>query len=279
MKAPQESHERDICTMEIDWSVVCAAVWRSRRTLLRPVQRLDPVRLDDLVGIDSQKTELLRNTERFLAGLPANSALLWGARGTGKSSLVKAMLNEFCGRGLRLIEVFRDDLRDLPDIVDCIRASSYRFIFYCDDFSFEGEDTSYVGLKSVLEGSVECPPENVLFYVTSNRRHLLPEYMRDNQASVVSDGEVHYSDAVEERISLSDRFGLWLSFYSPDLSGYLAIVDSYFPDFDGDRKALHQAARMFAMTRASHSGRTAKQFYNAFSSSGGGLETGEGGDT
>ena len=148
--------------MDIDWSGVCAAVWRSRRALLRPVQTVDPVRLENLVGIEHQKGELLRNTERFLAGLPANSALLWGARGTGKSSLVKAVLNECCGRGLRLIEVYKDDLRDLPEIVDHIRASSYRFIFYCDDFSFEGEDASYVGLKSVLEGSIECPPENVL---------------------------------------------------------------------------------------------------------------------
>jgi predicted AAA+ superfamily ATPase len=272
------NRERDVQGMDIDWSGVCAAVWRSRLGVLRPVQNLDPVRLSDLVGIDGQKAELLRNTERFLEACPANSALLWGARGTGKSSLVKAMLNEFCGRGLRLIEVFKDDLRDLPEIVDCIRNSAHRFIFYCDDFSFESDDASYVGLKSVLEGSIECPPENVLFYATSNRRHLLPEYMRDNQASLVRDGEVHYSDAVEEHISLSDRFGLWLSFYSPDLKGYLTIVDSYFPDFQGDREALHQEARMFAMTRASHSGRTAKQFYNAFFRSGRGGEPGEGGD-
>jgi predicted AAA+ superfamily ATPase len=260
-------HETDGGYVDVDWNQVYAAVWRSRRALLRPVTAIDPVRLEELVGIDQQKTELLRNTERFLAGLPANNALLWGARGTGKSSLVKAMLNEFRGRGLRLIEVFKDELRDLPDIVDHIRDSGYHFIFYCDDFSFEGEDASYVGLKSVLEGSIERPPDNLLFYVTSNRRHLLPEYMQDNQATVVADGELHYSDAVEERISLSDRFGLWLSFYPSDMQGYLAIVDSYFPDFRGDREALHEAAKMFAMARASRSGRTAKQFYNAFSRS------------
>ena len=250
---------------DIDWSQVYAAVWRSRRAVLRPVQAIDPVRPDDLVGIDEQKAELLRNTQRFLTGMPANNALLWGARGTGKSSLVKAMLNAFSNRGLRLIEVFKDDLRDLPDIVDHIRECPHCFIFYCDDFSFEGEDASYVGLKSVLEGSVERPPDNVLFYATSNRRHLLPEYMRDNRETVVRDGEVHYSDAIEERISLSDRFGLWLSFYSPDMQAYLAIVDSYFRDFQGDREALHEAARRFAMARASHSGRTARQFYNAYS--------------
>jgi predicted AAA+ superfamily ATPase len=253
----------------VDWERVVAAVWRSRPAWLREVAAPDPVRLRDLVGIDHQKAELMRNTERFLAGLPANSALLWGARGTGKSSLVKAILNACSGSGLRLVEIFRDDLRDLPEIVDRIREQPWRFILYCDDFSFEANDNSYVGLKSVLEGSVEPPPANALFYVTSNRRHLLPEYMKDNQATVVDNGEVHYSDAVEERIALADRFGLWLSFYQTDMQGYLAIVDSYFPDFAGDREALHHAARMFAMARASRSGRTARQFYNSYTESAG----------
>lgn len=252
----------------VQWNQVHAAVWRSRRALLKPVAAVDPVRLSDLVGIDVQKSELVHNTERFVAGQPANHALLWGARGTGKSSLIKAVLNEYAARGLRLIEVFKDELRDLPDIVDTIRESSQRFILFCDDFSFEAGDNSYVGLKSVLEGSIERPPDNVVFYATSNRRHLLPEYMKDNLATVVEDGEVHYADAVEERISLSDRFGLWLSFYQTDMPGYLAIVDSYFRDYQGDRKALHEAARMFSMARASRSGRTARQFYNAFSEPG-----------
>jgi predicted AAA+ superfamily ATPase len=250
--------------MTVDWDQAVAAVWRSRQACLRAVAAPDPVCLQDLVGIDRQKAELVRNTERFLAGSPANSALLWGARGTGKSSLVKAMLNAYSGAGLRLVEVFRDDLRDLPEIVDGIRELPWRFILYCDDFSFEANDNSYVGLKSVLEGSVEPPPANALFYVTSNRRHLLPEYMKDNQATVVADGELHYADAVEERIALADRFGLWLSFYQTDMQDYLAIVDSYFPDFSGDREALHNAARMFAMARASRSGRTAQQFYNTY---------------
>lgn len=251
--------------MDIDWERVNAAIWRSRRGCLRPVAELDPVRLSELVGIDAQKAELLRNTERFMAGLPANNALLWGARGTGKSSLIKAMLNEFASGGLRLVEIGRHELGDLPEIIDPVRDSSRRFIVYCDDFSFEASDDSYVGLKSVLEGSVEKTPDNVLFYATSNRRHLLPEYMQDNLATRTVDGEVHYSDAVEERISLSDRFGLWLSFYQPDMQAYLAIVDSYFRDFEGDREALHQAAKLFAMGRASHSGRTARQFFNSCS--------------
>ena len=249
---------------EIDWRKVYAAVWRPRRALLRPVLAVDPVRLEDLVGIDAQKAELLRNTERFLAGSPANNALLWGARGTGKSSLIKAVLNAYCARGLRLIEVFKGDLRDLPDILDHIRERPERFVLYCDDFSFEANDDSYVGLKSVLEGSIERPPDNVVIYVTSNRRHLLPEYMQDNRDSIRRDGELHCSDAVEERISLSDRFGLWLSFYQTDMQGYLSIVDSYFRDFEGDREALHKAAKLFSMARGSRSGRTARQFYNAF---------------
>jgi predicted AAA+ superfamily ATPase len=251
--------------VDIDWAQVRAAIWSSRRGLLRPVTAVDPVRLADLVGIDPQKTELVQNTERFTSGRPANNALLWGARGTGKSSLIKAVLNEFAGRDLRLIEIYRDELRDLPDIVAGIRGCMQRFILYCDDFSFERGDDSYVGLKSVLEGSIESPPDNVLFYATSNRRHLLPEYMQDNQATRVGAGEVHYSDAVEERIALSDRFGLWLSFYQTDMQGYLAIVDSYFRDYRGSRAELHKSAVLFAATRASRSGRTAKQFFNAFS--------------
>lgn len=248
---------------DIDWKHIYAAIWRSRRGCLRPVTALDPVRLADLVGIEIQKTELLRNTERFLAGSPANNVLLWGARGTGKSSLVKAVLNEFAVRGLRLVGIGRHELSDLPEIVDQIRDTDQYFIIYCDDFSFEANDDSYVGLKSVLEGSIEKSPDNVLFYATSNRRHLLPEYMKDNLETRLVEGELHYSDAVEERISLSDRFGLWLSFYQPDMQTYLAIVDSYFRDFEGDREALHQAAKMFATTRASHSGRTARQFFNS----------------
>jgi predicted AAA+ superfamily ATPase len=251
--------------MEIDWNHTVAAVWRQRREQLHPVTYIDPVRLDALIGVDRQKHELAVNTERFLSGKPANNALLWGARGTGKSSLIKAILNEYHPRGLRLIEIYRDDLRHLPELVDDIRELPQRFIVYTDDFSFETSENSYAALKSLLEGSIEQPPGNVLLYATSNRRHLLPEFLTDNEGARLVGGELHYSDAVEEKLSLSDRFGLSLSFYQPDLSGYLAIVDSYFPQYPGDREALHEAARLFAMSRASRSGRTARQFYNAWS--------------
>lgn len=242
-----------------------AAVWRQQKGKLKPVSAVDPISLNSLVGIDRQKAELVRNTERFIKGLPTNNALLWGARGTGKSSLIKALLNEYQDKGLRLIEVFKNDLKNLPEIVDDLRDQPQRFIIYCDDFSFEANDDSYVALKTVLEGSIEQPPENVLLYATSNRRHLVPEYMQDNLASEIIEGELHYSDAIEEKISLSDRFGLWLSFYQPNQEGYLEMVDSYFPDYQGDREALHQEAKMFAASRASKSGRTAKQFFNYFS--------------
>jgi predicted AAA+ superfamily ATPase len=251
--------------MSIDWDKTAAAVWRQHKHKLRAVKAIDDIALDALIGIDRQKQALTRNTERFLASKPANHALLWGARGTGKSSLIKATLNEYHPMGLRLIEVFKQDLVSLPDIVDEIRELPQRFIVYCDDFSFEANDNAYVGLKTLLEGSIERPPDNVLLYVTSNRRHLVQESMRDNQGTEVRDGELHYSDTVEEKISLSDRFGLWLSFYQTNLEGYLEIVDSYFADYAGDRQALHEAAKQFAMLRASRNGRTAKQFYNFYS--------------
>lgn len=254
--------------MPIDWEHIHAALWRHNKTTLQAVRRIDPIRLNELVGVSDQTNALVRNTERFLARLPANNALLWGARGTGKSSLVKAILNEYKDKRLRLIQVFKQDLHELFDIVDEIRELPYRFIIYCDDFSFEMNDDSYVALKTVLEGSIEQAAENILIYTTSNRRHLLPETMQDNLASKMVGDELHYADAIEEKISLSDRFGLWLSFYQPDQDGYLRIVDSYFPDYTGNRDELHREAIRFAQIRASRSGRTAKQFYNYFSDSG-----------
>lgn len=247
----------------IDWNMTAAAVWRPGKARLRAVVRTDTIRLDDLLGIDAQKQQLVRNTERFLGGEPANNALLWGARGTGKSSLIKALLNAYKTNGLRVIEVDKHDLVSLPEIVDDIRELPQRFIVYCDDLSFEANDSQYKSLKSVLEGSIEQPPENVLVYSTSNRRHLLPEQMRDNLDTRLVDGEVHYSDTVEEKTSLSDRFGLSLAFYPPSRDAYLAIIDSLFPDVE-DRASLHKAALDFAHQRASKSGRTAKQFYNSF---------------
>lgn len=250
----------------IDWNTTHAAIWRQRQQYLRPVRHLDPISLDQLIGIDSQKQQLIRNTERFLSGMTANNALLWGARGTGKSSLIKALLNEYKDRNLRIVEVEKQDLIFLPEIVDEIRELPQRFVIYCDDLSFETGDSLYKPLKSVLEGSIELPPENVLFYATSNRRHLLPELMRDNLDTKLVDGEVHYSDAIEEKISLSDRFGLRLSFYPPDTEHYLDIVDAYFSGYQGNLAQLHQTAIDFAHQHAAKNGRTAKQFYNAFNS-------------
>lgn len=250
---------------KIDWKNCYAAIYRAKKEYLKPVFHLDTPSLDSLVGIQRQKAELLENTQRFVEGLPSNNALLWGARGTGKSSIVKAMLGHFKQRGLRLIEIDRDDLDALIDIADGIRDLPYYFIIFCDDLSFEEGERGYKGLKRILEGSIELPPQNIKIYATSNRRHLIPEYHSENQSvHVGKEGEIHYSDSVEEKISLSDRFGLWLSFYSGNQKEYLDIVDSYFKDFTGNVELLHQKALQFAASRASKSGRTAKQFYNSF---------------
>jgi hypothetical protein len=246
----------------VDWTSSIAAIWRPKAGYLRPVKRIDPVALDQLLGIDDQKAAMVENTKTFLAGKSANNALLWGSRGTGKSSLIKALLNEFADIGLRLIEIDKDDLVDLPEIVDDIQELPYKFIVFCDDLSFEEGENSYKHLKSVLEGSIELPPENVLVYATSNRRHLMPEYKAENQDVKLVDGELHYTDVIEEKLSLADRFGLWLSFYPSDLRQYFALVDALFPDYE-DREELHRLARQFSMVRGSRSGRTAKQFYQS----------------
>jgi len=248
---------------DIDWNHVNAAIWRAGSQRLRPVHRADPVRPEQLLGIERQKQALVTNTERFLAGRGANNALLWGSRGTGKSSLIKAMLNAYAERGLRMIEVDADDLGDLPEIIDPLLELPYRFVIFCDDLSFEQGDSRYKGLKRVLEGSLELPPENVLVYASSNRRHLLPEQASDNQGTQVVGTELHHSDAVEEKISLSDRFGLWLSFYPISQPEYLDIVDFYFRDWRGDRDELHAEAIRFAQARGVRSGRVARQFFNS----------------
>jgi uncharacterized protein len=254
----------EIGLIMIDWELTNAAIWRRRQECLRPVIQVDSIQLNELLGIDQQKQQLVENTERFLAAKPANNVLLWGARGTGKSSLIKALLNSYQMKGLRIIEVDRQDLVYLPEIVDDIRDLRHRFVIYCDDLSFEANDSDYKSLKSVLEGSIELPPSNVLIYATSNRRHLLPEQMRENLDTKLVDGEVHYSDAIEEKISLSDRFGLRLGFYPQSTETYLEIIDQYFPDAPADRGILHKTALDFAHQRASKSGRTAKQFFNTF---------------
>ncbi|MDX1452785.1 MAG: ATP-binding protein [Oleiphilaceae bacterium] len=251
-------------TNQINWHEVPAAIWRARSASLRPVRELDPVSLNDLLGIERQKQLVVENTERFLAGLPANNALLWGARGTGKSSVIKALLNAYRERGLRVIQIDKDDLIDLIEIVDDIREQPFHFIVFCDDLSFDEGDSSYKALKSVLEGSIELPPKNVLIYATSNRRHLMPEYMQDNEHSQVKGTEIHHAEAIEEKISLSDRFGLWLSFYAINQDEYLRMVDQLFGEVT-DSRALHAEAIRFALSKGGRSGRTAQQFYRMYS--------------
>lgn len=250
----------------IDWQFTPAAIWRTRTEVLRPVNNIDSIRFKDLLGIDQQINAIKKNTERFLDGLPANNALLWGSRGTGKSSIIKALLNEYQSRGLRVIEVDKSDLVDLPEIVDFIRFKSYSYIIYCDDLSFDEGESTYKALKSVMEGSIELPPKNILIYATSNRRHLLPEYMEDNDQSKVHKTEIHHGESVEEKISLSDRFGLWLSFYPINQQAYLDMIDALFPNTpQQQRQALHKEAIRFALAKGGRSGRAAKQFYNTYS--------------
>ena len=249
----------------IDWNGCYAALWRAKKEYLKPVVHIDTISFADLVGIQRQKDEIIANTERFLNGLPSNNVLLWGARGTGKSSLIKALLNEYKKDGLRIIEIDRDDLEDLIEISEMIRHEPYKFIVFCDDLSFEEGEKGYKGLKRILEGSIEMPPQNLKIYATSNRRHLVTEYQRDNDATTLgANTELHYADSVEEKISLSDRFGLWLSFYHGTQDEYLAVVDSYFKEYEGNREFLHKEALRFAQIRASRSARTARQFFNSF---------------
>lgn len=248
----------------IDWDSTRAAIWRPKKAALRAVKHLDPVSLDDLLGIERQKQLVCQNTERFLKGEPANNALLWGARGTGKSSIIKALLNAYFEAGLRVIQIDKEDLLDLTEIVDEIRELPQKFIVFCDDLSFDEGESTYKALKSVLEGSIELPPENVLIYATSNRRHLLPEYMKDNEKSKVVGTEIHHAEAIEEKISLSDRFGLWLSFYAINQDEYLAIVDKLFGEVE-QPAALHAEAIRFALSKGGRSGRAAQQFYKMYS--------------
>jgi len=252
--------------MPIDWSQYTAAVFRPTLGRLKPITAVEHIALDDLVGIDRQKERLVANTRVFLSGKQAQNALLWGSRGTGKSSLIKALLTAYHNEGLRVIEFYKGDLQHLPDIVDTIRDEPWRFILYLDDLTFREGEASYTYLKSAMEGSIESAPENLLVYATTNRRHLVPEYQSENRATIIRDGEIHYGDAVEEKISLADRFGLWLSFYSGSEADYLQIVDHYFRDRpEIDREELHRQARRFAAERASRSGRTAWQFWRTYS--------------
>ncbi len=251
--------------MVIDWAKTIAATWRARQESLKPVVDIDLLEMDDLLGIDRQKHLFCENIERFIAGKPNNHALLWGARGTGKSSLVKAALNSYHDQGLRVIEIPKNELHWLIDITDEIRNLDYRFVIFCDDLSFEEGETSYKELKSTLQGSIEKPPENVLIVATSNRRHLIPEQMKDNEQSEVVNGEIHHSGTTEEKMSLSDRFGLSLSFYPINQDDYFAIVDMLFSNVNvADLKAFHVLADRFARERGSRNGRIAQQFFNSW---------------
>jgi len=248
---------------DIDWSAI-AFRWRDDGRL-QAVPSPSMLPLDRLHGIDRQKERLLANTRQFVTGRPANNALLWGSRGTGKSSIVRALLGEFADQGLRMVEVPAHRLVDLPDLVTLLADRPEKFIVFSDDLSFEAGDGSYKALKAVLDGSLAAAPPNVLIYATSNRRHLLPEYQSENQAAQQVDGEIHHSEAVEEKISLSERFGLWLSFYPFDQQHYLEIAARHLAAHGhactvAADEPWERAALQWALARGNRSGRTAEQF-------------------
>jgi predicted AAA+ superfamily ATPase len=252
-----------------DWTRVTAARWRKRggRGYLQAVAHPHSIRLDDLVAIDEQKQAIDRNTRQFVAGLPANNVLLTGSRGTGKSSLVKAMLAKYAGRGLRLIEVDKGDLTDLPDIAERVEGLPQKFVVFCDDLTFDAGEAGYKALKVMLDGSIAGAAGNVVIYATSNRRHLLPEYFSENLETKHVGEEVHPGESVEEKISLSERFGLWISFYPFAQDDYLAAVAGWLAHFGvgppaGAREsdARTREALQWALQRGSRSGRVAWQF-------------------
>ncbi len=249
-----------------DWQASLAFRWRTQgaQGFLQAVKHVAQIRLADLQHVDVQKKQIEQNTRQFVAGLPANNVLLTGARGTGKSSLIKACLNEFAAQGLRLIEVDKNDLAHLADIVDLIAERPERFIVFCDDLSFESGEPGYKALKAALDGSIAVASDNVLIYATSNRRHLMPEMLRENLSyEHTADGEIHPGEGIEEKISLSERFGLWLSFYPFQQDDYLGIVAHWLNDFGFDAAEIEAAradALRFTIERGSRSGRVAWQF-------------------
>jgi uncharacterized protein len=253
-----------------DWNRSVAFRWRGfdKSKPLTAIRQPKTLRLADIHCIDRQKTLVDRNTRQFIAGLPANNVLLWGARGTGKSSLIKALLNEYAGAGLRFVEVDRQHLAELPEILEALEARPEKFILYCDDLSFEANDAHYKTLKAALEGSFSGLSRNVLIYATSNRRHLIPEYLSENQEArhfpgEHLQGEIHHGDSVEEKISLSERFGLWVSFHPFTQDQYLEIVAYWLSALDAtppDWEAVRTSALRFALERGSRSGRVAWQF-------------------
>ena len=248
-----------------DWDAAVAFRWRRHANsgYLQPILRPSSIRLADLRDIEQQKARIDANTRQFVAGQPANNVLLTGARGSGKSSLIKALLNEYAAQGLRVIEVEKDELTDLPDIVDLVAGRGERFIIFCDDLSFDAGDATFKALKVVLDGSLACAPDNVLIYATSNRRHLMPEYFDENLGSTRVGEEIHPGEAIEEKISLSERFGLWLSFYPFDQDAYLDIVAHWLGSFGCSAEEIAGAERdalNWALSRGSRSGRVAWQF-------------------
>ena len=260
-----------------DWTAAIAWRYRKRSSghgTLEPVRRVAAMQLSDLKEIDGQKEKIERNTRQFVEGRTANNVLLTGARGTGKSSLIKACLQAYAPQGLRLIEVDKADLTDLPDIVDVVSSRPEKFIVFCDDLSFDEGEPGYKALKSILDGSIAAATPNVLVYATSNRRHLLPEYMKDNLSYThTDDGEVHPGEVIEEKISLSERFGLWVSFYPFSQDEYLAIVAQWLSSLGVDAAAIAAArpqALVWALERGSRSGRVAYQFARDFAGRQGG---------
>ncbi|WP_414471444.1 ATP-binding protein [Microvirga sp. M2] len=249
---------------QADLAAADAFVWHAAGRRLAPVAKVNRVEMNLLRGIDRVRDQLAENTGRFARGLPANNALLWGARGMGKSSLVKAVHAEINATKaaealpLKLIEIHREDIETLPDLMGLLRADPHRFIVFCDDLSFDADDTSYKSLKAVLEGGIEGRPDNVIFYATSNRRHLLPRDMMDNERSTA----INPGEAIEEKVSLSDRFGLWLGFHKCSQDEYLDMIFGYVDHLglDGDRAAIRAEALEWATTRGARSGRTAWQF-------------------
>ncbi len=254
-----------------DWQGSIAFRYRKRSSghgVIEAVRHVGAMKLDQLKEIEPQKEKIQRNTEQFVHGLPANNVLLTGARGTGKSSLIRACLHAYADQGLRLIEVDKADMVDLPDIVEVVSSRPEKFIIFCDDLSFEDGEAGYKALKSILDGSVAATTANVLIYVTSNRRHLLPEYMKDNLGYThTDDGEIHPGEAVEEKISLSERFGLWVSFYPFSQDEFLTIVAQWLSSFGVPADAIAAAkaeALVWALERGSRSGRVAYQFAKDF---------------
>ena len=253
----------------VDWTVCHAANWRrhSFSGYLEPVDSIEQITLDDLLGIEEQKRVVEENTRQFLAGYPANNTLLWGTRGTGKSSLIRAMLNNYADQGLRIVQVDKTDLIHLPDIVDCIKRLPYRFIIFSDDVSFEVGESSYKMLKSALDGAVYAPPDNVLIYVTSNRRHLLPEFETDNRGAMLINNEMHHGEAIEEKISLSGRFGLWIGFHPFSQDQYINVTRQWVNKLfakQGSLLSWNEEARVAAIQwgydKGDNSGRIAYQF-------------------